>query len=74
MSVSPSAQRPIGVAIAGLGFGEAVHLPALQNVPELEPVALWHRRQDRLDQSCSQWGLKGYNSWDSLLEDPELTR
>ena len=72
MSVSPSAQRPIGVAIAGLGFGEAVHLPALQNVPELEPVALWHRRQDRLDQSCSQWGLKGYNSWDSLLEDPRV--
>ncbi len=72
MSVSPSAQRPIGVAIAGLGFGEAVHLPALQNVPELEPVALWHRRQDRLDQSCSQSGLKGYNSWDSLLEDPRV--
>lgn len=72
MSVSPSAQRPIGVAIAGLGFGEAVHLPALQNVPELELVALWHRRQDRLDQSCSQSGLKGYNSWDSLLEDPRV--
>ena len=72
MSVSPSAQRPIGVAIAGLGFGEAVHLPALQNVPELEPVALWHRRQDRLEQACGQSGLKGYNSWDSLLEDPRV--
>jgi predicted dehydrogenase len=60
------------VAIAGLGFGEAVHLPALQNVPELEPVALWHRRQDRLEQACGQSGLKGYNSWDSLLEDPRV--
>ena len=60
------------MAIAGLGFGEAVHLPALQNVPELEPVALWHRRQDRLEQACGQSGLKGYNSWDSLLEDPRV--
>lgn len=72
MAPSPISQRPIGVAIAGLGFGEAVHLPALQNVPELEPVALWHRRQDRLDRACSNSGLKGYHCWDSLLEDSRV--
>ena len=72
MAPSSTPQRPIGVAIAGLGFGEAVHLPALQNVPELEPVALWHRSQDRLDLACSNSGLKGYNCWDSLLEDSRV--
>ncbi|WP_114992709.1 Gfo/Idh/MocA family protein [Synechococcus sp. UW179A] len=72
MAPNPTAQRPIGVAIAGLGFGEAVHLPALQSVPELEPVALWHPRQDRLDQACSNSGLNGHSSWDSLLEDSQV--
>ena len=72
MPSSPTLQGPIGVAIAGLGFGEAVHLPALNSIPELEPVALWHRRQDRLNQACTNSGLKGYESWDSLLEDSRV--
>ena len=69
MTSSQTSQTPIRVAIAGLGFGEAVHLPALRSNPALEPVAIWHRRQERLDQACSSTGLKGYESWDSLLED-----
>ena len=42
--------NPIGVAVAGLGFGEKVHLPALAANPDLEAVALWHPRRERLDQ------------------------
>ena len=72
MTSSPSAHHPIGVAIAGLGFGEAVHLPALETVPGLEAVALWHHRQERLDQACSQSGLKGHASWTSLLNDSRI--
>ena len=64
-----TAKRPIGVAIAGLGFGDAVHRPALAANPGLELVALWHRRQERLDQVCADSGLKGYTDWDSLLAD-----
>ena len=41
--------QPIGVAIAGLGFGEKVHLPALAAAPDLKSVALWRPRQERLD-------------------------
>ena len=70
---SPSAQQPpIGVAIAGLGFGEAVHLPALQANPGFKPVALWHPRQERLDQACKSHGLKGFTEWDALLSDPAV--
>ena len=72
MPSSQKPQCPIGVAIAGLGFGESVHLPALQSNPELEPVALWHHRQDRLQQACNSSGLKGYESWGSLLEDSRV--
>jgi predicted dehydrogenase len=64
--------RPVGVAIAGLGFGEAVHLPALRACPGTEPVALWHPRQDRLDQACRQAELPGYASFDQLLADPRV--
>ena len=70
---SPTAPHSsIGVAIAGLGFGEAVHLPALQANPGLNPVALWHPRQERLDQACRSHGLKGFTDWDALLADPAV--
>ena len=67
-----TATRPIGVAIAGLGFGDAVHRPALAANPGLEAVALWHPRQERLDQVCAESGLKGYTDWDALLADESV--
>ena len=72
MPLSPSSSTPIGVAIAGLGFGEAVHLPALAANPALEAVALWHPRQERLDAACASSGLKGHTDWDALLADPAV--
>ncbi|MEB3157852.1 MAG: Gfo/Idh/MocA family oxidoreductase [Synechococcus sp.] len=72
MQTQPPKHHPVGVAIAGLGFGEAVHLPALKVNPELKPVALWHPRQNRLDQACESHGLKGYTDWDALLQDPAV--
>lgn len=72
-SNSPSnVPAPIGVAIAGLGFGEAVHLPGLRSLTDAQPVALWHPRAERLDQACAQHGLKGYHHWDALLADPAV--
>ncbi len=64
--------QPIGVAIAGLGFGEAVHLPALRANADLNPVALWHPRRERLDEACAEHGLSGHDNWDALLEDPAI--
>lgn len=64
--------QPIGVAIAGLGFGEAVHLPALRANADLNPVALWHPRKERLDEACAAHGLPGHDNWDALLEDPSV--
>ncbi len=63
---------PIGVAIAGLGFGESVHLPALKANPDLQPVALWHPRTERLEKACNQHELIGYSDWSALLTDPKI--
>ena len=59
--------QPIGVAIAGLGFGEKVHLPAIAATPDLQAVALWHPRDERLGSATADHGLKGYSNWDDLL-------
>ncbi|MFM8259539.1 MAG: Gfo/Idh/MocA family protein [Vulcanococcus sp.] len=64
--------RPLGVAVAGLGFGETVHLPALRACPLTEPVALWHPRQERLDQATATTGLPGFTDFDALLADPRV--
>ena len=64
--------QPLGVAVAGLGFGEKVHLPALAAATDLEAVALWHPRQERLDAATAAHGLKGFSDWDALLADPAV--
>jgi predicted dehydrogenase len=60
------------VAVAGLGFGEQVHLPALAACPLTEPVALWHPRAERLEQACAASGLPGFSDFDALLADPSI--
>jgi predicted dehydrogenase len=41
------AEGPIRVAVLGTGFGAAVHLPAIQQVPELRAIAVCSRRPER---------------------------
>jgi predicted dehydrogenase len=64
--------RPLGVAIAGLGFGATVHLPALRSCPGTEPVALWHPRPERLSAACAAADLPGVSDFDALLADPAV--
>lgn len=63
---------PLRVAIAGLGFGEKVHLSALRDCPSTEPVALWHPRAERLAQACEAHQLPGSTDFGSLLADPQI--
>jgi predicted dehydrogenase len=63
---------PLRVALAGLGFGEKVLLPALRDCPGTDPVALWHPRPSRLQQVCQATGLPGFSDFDQLLADPGI--
>jgi predicted dehydrogenase len=63
---------PLRVAVAGLGFGEKVHLNALADCPATEPVALWHPRAERLEQACRTHNLPGSTDFASLLDDPGI--
>ena len=63
---------PLRVAVAGLGFGEKVHLLALRDCPDTEPVALWHPRPERLAQACATHQLPGSSDIHALLGDPQI--
>ncbi|WP_320676689.1 Gfo/Idh/MocA family oxidoreductase [Prochlorococcus sp. MIT 1300] len=65
-------QASIGVAIAGIGFGEAVHLPALRATNTLEPVCLWHPIKERLIDPCQKYNLPGENDWQKLLANSKV--
>ena len=67
-----SAPRPLGVAVAGLGFGEKVHIPALRACPQAVPVALWHPRQDRVEQASRAAELPGSSNFEQVLSDPAV--
>jgi predicted dehydrogenase len=64
--------QPLRVAVAGLGMGETVHLPALRACEGTTPVALWHPRPERLEVACRQAELPGYSDFDALLADPAV--
>ena len=62
----------IHVAIAGLGFGQAVHLPAIQANGIFKPVALWHPQSERLERPCNAHNLLGFNDWSSLINNSNI--
>jgi predicted dehydrogenase len=66
------ADAPLRVAVAGLGFGEKVILPALRDGPSTQPVALWHRRPERAQAAGQAAELPAYHDFDALLADPAV--
>ncbi len=67
-----TAQNKIGIALAGLGFGAKVHLPALTENKDIELKSLYHPNQDRLAKLCKETSVKGYTDWNQLLADPSI--
>ena len=55
--------HPLRIAIAGLGFGESVHIPASLSNKNIQLVGLWHPRLERLKEACNKYNLRAYESW-----------
>ena len=60
------------VAIAGLGFGESVHLEALYFNNHLKPSALWHPNPEKANNCSDKYNLKPFSNWSSLLNDENI--
>lgn len=46
-STSPAQQPVLGVAVAGTGFGQKVHIPAFRSHPRIQVAAVYHRHSDK---------------------------
>ncbi len=67
-----ASERPIRVAIVGLGFG-AEFIPIYQNYPGAEMVAVCRRDRKGLDQCADQWKVPvRYTDYRELLQDPNI--
>ena len=64
--------RPLRIAIAGLGFGENVHIPASLSNKNIELIGLWHPRPERLKEACDMHNLCAYETWKDLVNDSEV--
>ena len=64
--------QPIRIAIAGLGFGESVHIPASLFNKDIDLVGLWHPRPERLKEACDKHNLSAYENWKDLVNDPKI--
>ena len=66
----PETTERIGVGIVGIGFGRAVHLPALRTDPRVEVRAIAASTSDRATKIARECGIaKAYGDWREMLAD-----
>jgi predicted dehydrogenase len=64
---------PIGVAVLGTGFGEAVHIPALKHLDDVDLVSVVSRRADRAKAVASRHGIPNATTdWRDAITDPDV--
>jgi predicted dehydrogenase len=67
-----ASERPIRVAIIGLGFG-AEFIPIYQAYPGAEVAAICRRNKQALDECGDRWKIaKRYQDYEEILADPEI--
>lgn len=64
-------QMEVGFAVVGLGMGQH-HVGAIRKVPGAKLVAVCDVREDRLKTVSERAGCLAYDSYDRLLENPEV--
>src|SRR5690242_2280427 len=67
-----ASEKPIRVAIIGLGFG-AEFIPIYQNYPGAEMAAICRRNKKGLDECGDRWKIaKRYMDFEDVLKDPDI--
>ncbi len=67
-----ASEKPIRVAIIGLGFG-AEFIPIYQNYPGAEMYAICRRSQKGLDEVGDRFGIQArYTNFEDVLKDPNV--
>lgn len=64
---------PIGVAVLGTGFGEAVHIPALKHLDDVNIAVVVSRRADRAKAVASRHDIpNATTNWRDAITDPDV--
>lgn len=64
---------PIRVAVIGMGFGSAVHIPALKYLDETEVVAVCARREERAKAVAARHNIEiASDNWREVINHPEV--
>ena len=63
---------PLRVAVAGLGFGRNVILPALRATESTTPACLWHPDPQKSAAVAQAEELQGFSDFSALLEDDHV--
>ncbi len=71
-SHSSDKSNSIGIAVAGLGFGESVHIPALKANSKAELISLWHHRKERLIELSEKHMITTTSNWNDLINNPSV--
>lgn len=67
------AAKPLGVALVGTGFGQKIHLPALQIHPRTRPIAVYHRDRDEAQRIAAGNGIPvASDDLAAILAHPEV--
>lgn len=62
-----------GIGVIGIGFGQAVHVPAFRSDPRCEVVALGASTTERAAAAAQSCGVpKSYGDWRELIADPAV--
>jgi len=57
----------IKIAIAGFGFGEKVHFPAIKESDYFKLMYIYHHNKNKIDQIEKISGVKCYSDWNSIV-------
>jgi len=63
---------PLRLAVAGLGFGRKVILPALRATETTTATALWHPDSQKVAAVAQAEELQGFSDFSALLENPQV--
>ena len=55
------------IAIAGLGFGEKVHIPAIKESNHFNLKYLYHHNKNKIEEIETNTGVKCFGDWNSVV-------
>ena len=60
------------IAIAGLGFGEKVHIPAIKESDYFDLKFLYHHNKNEIDNIEKRTGIKCFSDWNSIITNDDV--